>query len=907
MKRLLIPLMLLSSLCASAQTKPFVRWWWNGDKVDTIELKRELHLLHEAGIGGVEINPIEFPAKRCDSLGIRSLTWLSDEWIEALGATLREAKRLGMQCDLLVGSGWPFGSETIPMNERAQVMLTYTTEIDWTNNTNNEPFVITRQQIFDAIDPKVTEPNAGRQFELVDLFIVPDSVYSIYQRNDCSFLGDTIKIYPLNQITTGWHPSPNNRYMLYALVRCTSFASVSNGAPGASGPILDHMNREAVRHFLYNMSHTLEGKLGPMKNWLRAYFVDSMELEGSNWTDDFAEEFRRRNGYDIMPWLPFIMFKTGRLGEVVSYEYGAKQSPDFKRRVQTVRLHFERTKAQLLYERFTTVFADWCKEQGVLSRGQAYGRGFFPLLSSTAYDIPEGESWTTNYLRHRIGEEMPDSDYRRGRAYTMINKYVSSAAHQSGRRLVSAEEMTNTYRMFETTLELLKLGSDMSAISGVTHSVWHGFNYSPPQAGFPGWVQYGSYLNEQNTWWPYFHLLNEYRSRMSTILQSADMQTDIAILLPIDSLWAQYGVQTEPFPNYPKGSPYDIPYLLWEAVHKNGGSCDFVTPRQLADASVHDGKLIIGKKAYSTLLVPPPITWDSSFSILNSQFSILEVPDLPDRNYLEWYRITQSKKQLPHAVAIEEPDRYLLQNHYRNDQGDDIFLFVNACLKCAVSSTIIFPKEIYQNRTAWVYNAATDEKQLLTLENGSAWLYLPPAESLFILFNSQPSTFNSQLQEWAPDYREGQEYFPIHTEWHVSLHHAIEGWTRDTVMQRLCDLRETQQFKDLSGTITYTAQIPFDSIGPNPIFDLGQVYDICELIINGTSCGVKWYGEKIYSNAAPLLHPGINTIVIKVTTTLNNYVHSLTNDKVIQHYVFKRNVPTTPAGLLGIDGQIAFF
>ena len=70
---------------------------------------------------------------------------------------------------------------------------------------------------------------------------------------------------------------------------------------------------------------------------------------------------------------------------------------------------------------------------------------------------------------------------------------------------------------------------------------------------------------------------------------------------------------------------------------------------------------------------------------------------------------------------------------------------------------------------------------------------------------------------------------------------------------------------------------------------------------------MKWYGEKIYSNAAPLLHPGINTIVIKVTTTLNNYVHSLTNDKVIQHYIFKRNVPTTPAGLLGIDGQIAVF
>ena len=60
-KRLLFPFVLLMCLSSMAQTKPFVRWWWNGDKVDTIELKRELRLLRDAGIGGVEINPIEFP------------------------------------------------------------------------------------------------------------------------------------------------------------------------------------------------------------------------------------------------------------------------------------------------------------------------------------------------------------------------------------------------------------------------------------------------------------------------------------------------------------------------------------------------------------------------------------------------------------------------------------------------------------------------------------------------------------------------------------------------------------------------------------------------------------------------------------------------------------------------------
>ena len=894
---------------------PWVRWWWNGDKVDTIELKRELHLLHEAGIGGVEINPIEFPAKRCDSLGIRSLTWLSDEWLEALGSALREAKRLGMGCDLLVGSGWPFGMETLPIDERAQVMLTYATEIDWSNYTNNEPFVITKQQIFDAVDPKVTEPNADRQFELVDLFVVPDSIYSIYQRNDYYPLGDTIRLYPLDQIATGWHSSPNNRYMLYALVRCTSFASVINGAPGASGPILDHMNREAVRHFLYHMSHTLEGRFGPMKNWLRAYFVDSMELEGANWTSDFAEEFRRRRGYDLMPWLPFTMFKTGRLGDVVCYEYGAKQSPDFKRQVQRVRHDFELTKAELLHERYTQTFLQWCHEQGVKARAQAYGRGFFPLESSLGYDIPEGESWTTNYLRHRIGEEMPDSDYRRGRAYTMINKLVSSAAHQSGRRLVSAEEMTNTYRMFETTLELLKLGSDMSAISGTTHSVWHGFNYSPPQAGFPGWVQYGSYLNEQNTWWPYFHLLNEYRSRMSAILQNADMQTPIAILAPTEQMWGKYGVQTEPFPQYPKGSGYDITPLLWEAVHKNGSGADIVRADWLLDTTA-DGAL-----RYKAVFLPrinylegEDIRWLLSYadrggrvfcigeSVLDGE-PFISLPEPDSNHYLEWYTNVQRHYNLPHSVTMTEPDRYLLQNHYRNDRGDDIFLFVNARLRSSVSSSITFPKEIYHGRTAWVYNAANGSRQRLQLEKGSAWLYLPPAESLFILFDTA-DTASSAV--WHPAYHEGQHYFPLHTQWHLTLHHTVEGWTRDTVMTQLCDLRQTQ-FKDFSGTITYTTHLPLDSIGPDPIFDLGQVYDICELIVNGTSCGVKWYGERIYDNVAPLLHPGINTLQIKVTTTLSNYVHTLSDDKVVHHFVFKRGVPTTPAGLVGIDGHIAVF
>lgn len=39
--------------------RPFVRWWWNGDKVQAVEINRELKLLKDAGIGGMEIKVVQ--------------------------------------------------------------------------------------------------------------------------------------------------------------------------------------------------------------------------------------------------------------------------------------------------------------------------------------------------------------------------------------------------------------------------------------------------------------------------------------------------------------------------------------------------------------------------------------------------------------------------------------------------------------------------------------------------------------------------------------------------------------------------------------------------------------------------------------------------------------------------------
>jgi hypothetical protein len=471
--------------------------------VEAEELVREMRLLKEAGIGGVEINPIAFPTY-CDSLGKVSLQWLSPEWIDMLKVCFDEADSLDMTCDLLVGSGWPFGAEFLKEDERAQIVVNYAETV-----TGPTTLTIIRDSICNHAMPKVSSPYKGNTKELMLLRLYP---------NPASCVDEGIDVWQADSACT--IDVPEGEYTLAALVKINGFLEVINGALGAAGPVLDHFNTEAVSRYLYNMSDKIEQQIGPLKGNIRALFTDSMELEGANWTNDMAEEFQKRYGYDITEWLPFILFKIGSMGSALNYDAVVPVTEDFQKEIQRARYDFEDFKAQLMQERFTATYLKWCYQLGVKARAQAYGRGFYPLENAMGYDIPEGESWTTNWLRHKPGEEMSETDYRRGRAYTMVNKFVSSGAHLAGNRTVSCEEMTNTYTVFNMTLEQLKIGGDQSAMSGVTHSVFHGFNYSPNlEAPFPGWLRYGAFYSERNNWWPYFHLYNDYKPRLSFALQ----------------------------------------------------------------------------------------------------------------------------------------------------------------------------------------------------------------------------------------------------------------------------------------------------------------------------------------------------------------------------------------------------
>ena len=900
---------------------PFVRWWWNGDKVEAGELVRELHLLKNAGIGGVEINPISFPTTG-DDLGKKSLKWLSDEWIDMLNVTFAEAKKLDMTCDLIVGSGWPFGSEDLKGNDRAQAVY-----IDAEKIEGPTTYEVSQLAIFKNVDPQVTDPNPRREFEIISLKLVPDPMNSLADAVDVSDKrhDEIIRV----DVPAGVH-------YLYATVKITAFASVINGAPGAAGTILNHMDKGAVRRYLDHMSDTIERKTGPLKEHIRAFFADSLELEGSNWTSDFAEEFKKRRGYDMMPYLPFILLKTGRLGAVIKGNVGATKSPELQAELNRMRFDFELTKAELLFERYIMTYVEWCRDKGVDSRAQAYGRGLFQLENSLYYTIPEGESWTSNWLKHRLGEEMGDEDYRRGRGYTYINKFVSSAMHLAGRRIMSCEEMTNTYNVFNATLEFLKIGSDMSIISGVTHSVWHGFNYSPPEAPFPGWVQYGSYHNENNNYWPYFKYLNQYKARLSSQLQNADMYTDIALLTANYDMWTDEGVKTDPFPE-----ELNVPYmpLVWEAIHKNGGAADITTEIMIGQSEVRDGKLCYGPKAYGTLfLIEVSGTsaatlaklyemvsqggrvfcigcypskslgllnyqqrdqevkeWVEKLKTFPDQFILLEKP--ADGHYLEWYKEVMEKYDIPHYLTIDTPDRFLMQNRYVTDDDSQLFFFLNAHMHEPKRSRITFSETITRKRYPWVWDANTGEKYRIELnEDGSYDLNMGPAESRLIVFDRE-----KKGPMWNPLPVSGSDTQTL-TDWEVELHHSREGWVKTTHMDSPVDLKETE-FVNFTGTVVYRTSFEVENPGEH-ILNLGKVWGINELYVNGEACPVKWFGYRIY-DIADLLRPGTNQIEVRVVTNMGNYMHTLTDNETAQKFTAGRKEQLVQS--MGMVGPITLY
>ncbi len=881
--------------------RPFVRWWWNGAKVTDKEIVRELGQLHAAGIGGVEINTVKFPNPD-DPLNVPALDWLSKPWIEMVQVAVRTAHEHGMTADCIVGSGWPFGGQFLNREEQTQIMTLGTRRLSGPGSVR-----IPEADLIAEAEVKVGFPWTSIDKQVRYLRLVPARLEEFAPGADVTaqLSGGALAL-----------DVPPGEHILYILLQERGYQAVILGAPGADGPVLNHFNRDAVNRYLERMSGAMEPAMGRLGNSFRAMFCDSLELEGANWCGDMLEQFQTRRGYALLPYLPFVLFKTGRMGNAVASAAQAQLGEAARDAVERVRYDFLTLQMELFNERFTRTFREWCGRHGVKARVQAYGPPYHPMDSSFEVDIPECETWMNAQL------STPGH-----RAPTGINRFVASAARLSGKREVSCEEVTNTSMVFNATLASLKNCADQSNLSGVTHSIFHGFNYSPSEAAWPGWVRYGTFFNERNPWWPFVRRFTDYKARVSWLLMNSDRRSEVAVLHPFPDLWMEHGLQREPFPvlHMPK-----YQYQLWEAVHQNGSGCDYIDEKLLAESQATDGRLKIRGQSYGALVVMEARTVEpeaarglerfadaggrivfirhapsrsprfqnreandaavraASERILKQHGARCRVVEPPGDDILGWYGQIQRQFEIRPYVRIARPDVNLSQIALA--AGDrEIFFFVNSDAEREIETEAGF---FTGGKTPWRWDPETGERTpyFYAARKDRLNLRLEPCGSLVLVF--EPGS--SPAGKPAPRPVEAGA-FELPGPWELDLHH-VDGSGGQRTLQALVDFKDDASLRSFAGKAIYRTTFTAPRSEAYAFLDLGPVNGISSVVLNGKPLGLKWYGCHRYAAGAALAR-GENRLEIEITTVLGNYAKSLTGNEVAQRWT--RRQPWYPVGLRG--------
>ncbi|MBN1999427.1 hypothetical protein JW935_17850 [candidate division KSB1 bacterium] len=885
-----------------ATARPFVRWWWNDNRVTIEETLRELDIMKEAGIGGFEMNPISAvnPSKASQDATIK-LAWLSSEWNKVVKATADGARERGLIPDLLVGSGWPAGGRFLEPGEQIQIITVNKQELVG-------PAVFTGT-VKDLTRAAVAMGGSRRREQL------PENV-------NAKLIFLRLVHHPMQSFETGidlmdrassdgtvQFDIPDGKYLLYAGAWREGYRQVVGGCLGAEGPVVDHLNKKAVQKYLDRMSDALNPFFGgALGNSLRAMFFDSFELGHTNWTNDFAEQFKKRRGYDLVPYLHYMVDLDSIVAEPVVADS-----------LKRLRYDFNITIIELFMERFMTTYTEWCHEHRVKSRSQAYGREAHPLDTSFLVDLPEGETWIWG------AEKQPHP--------CTINRFVASAAHLSGKSVVSAESMTNPVTPFRILPSDIKSTDDLNFISGTTHTVLHGFNYSPPGVEFPGWVRFGCFFSEHNTWWPYFKRWADYNARISWIMQNSLAQARVAILTPEVDIWSTVGRPYHPFAEREVTTPWYI-YELWKVFHQNGFNVEYISDSVLAGATFEEGTVIFGPRAYEVIILEDlqsilPKTAQQLEKFAESGGKIIYIGQTPHRspsfknastndelvkksidaslkinpknvgivtspesdNILEWVKITMELFDVRPDVEISHPNAHLSQIYHKTAEHD-IFFFTWSDTSQSIDFTARFKIE---KKIPYVWNPETAERFRYPVKGHGSDLaiHLEPQESILLIF--EPTEIDCPVFKKSIIDRHNSEI--LSTEWQVTFQHAVRDTSFTKQMNELVDIGQSdeEELNRFAGIVCYHSKFKTNDTS-HTMLDLGKVFGISEVRLNDQPLGICWYGVHSY-DVSNVLKQGENLLEVKVTTHLGNLLRGAPRNTSAGRYSWW--YPAEKMGILG--------
>ena len=616
---------------------------------------------------------------------------------------------------------------------------------------------------------------------------------------------------------------------------------VKRAAPGGEGWVVDHFDRNAVRHYLdrFEQAFATSGVSYP-----HTFFNDSYEVYKADWTPTLFDEFKKRRGYDLRGKLPELLGKVDDGNQVLA--------------------DYRETLSDMLLENFTQQWVAWAHQHGVKVRNQAHGSPANLLDLYAAVDIPEIEGFGLSEFGIKGLRTDPGKTRKNDSDVSML-KYASSAAHVMGKPFTSSETFTWLTEHFRTSLSQMKPDLDLMFTCGVNHVYFHGSCYTPKNDAWPGWKFYASVdMSPTNSIWRDAPYLMKYIERCQSFLQLGQPDNDFLVYLPVRDMWHQRDKSNMLLMQFDihsmaKKAPQFIQSIL--TIDSLGYDCDYISDRQLAKVRIEDGMLVTeGGTRYKALIIPSGTTIDASLSTQIERLSPYVIKGEKPALMAKYAKAEAMKAKLGlRTIRRRTADgwHYFIANLTPHDMNGDITLAVPF-------------------KDAMWFDPLTGNRYQAHIDGNEIELNLRSGQSMILQTFNQPLALQESLPVLA-DTCAVEEIVALNGPWTLSF---IDECPRVSGTFKLDKLKTWETLSDSAavtmgtGVYTTTFKLSAKQAKQHWQIDLGDVRESARVYINDQFIGCAWAVPFIL-DCGSALHKGKNTLRIEVTNLPANRIADL--------------------------------
>ena len=394
--------------------RPAPFWFWNHDLKED-EIRRQVRLMHEGGIGGF------FMHARYG----RITPYMSEDWHKMVAAAVDEARQLGMHAWLYDEDNLPSGSaggQTVQENSRFGA-------------SNLKPFV--EEIVKGPITKEIELPQEGE-------FVI---AYAIPIKDGALSVPDGIKVFDKPAKTDGkLHCKlPAGKWLVLGFQRYFADTAMQ----------IDAFNRAGIARFIELTHKAYKDRFGEdFGDLIPGIFFDEISMNYDRthlpWTDGLFEQFEAKMGYDLTKYLPAMLYDIG--------EKTAKYRADFYGFL-----------TWLYSETVTKQIYDFCESCGLRSTGHFNSEHALSTLTRE-----QG-----NFFTHAGQMHIPGIDHLGDVTWPIAfsAKMGSSASHLLGKERTLCESFGLAKSWALSMRDIKRLG-DFELACGINLIVPHGFYYS---------------------------------------------------------------------------------------------------------------------------------------------------------------------------------------------------------------------------------------------------------------------------------------------------------------------------------------------------------------------------------------------------------------------------------------------